>query len=93
MISFRTQLAKIGVAADIPVSYRTFYSRPNSLRAAMRSMDAPASQDWQEVSDIFRDDFWTDEIQGVAWNGTHWIFSSNANQSKPDAEDKAIYVF
>ena len=93
MISFRAQLAKIGVAADIPVSYRKFYSRPNSLRAAMRSMDAPASQDWQEVSDIFRDDFWTDEIQGVAWNGTHWIFSSNANQSKPDAEDKAIYVF
>ena len=93
MISFRAQLAKIGVAGATPVSYRAFYSRPNSLRAAMWSMDAPASQDWQEVSDIFRDDFWTDEIQGVAWNGTHWIFSSNANQSKPDAEDKAIYVF
>jgi hypothetical protein len=93
MVSLRQQLAKIGIAASDPFSYRAFYSRPASLRAAMTSMDAPASDDWHQVSDIFRDDFWTDEVQGVAWNGSHWIFSANSNQSKPDSEDKAIYVF
>jgi len=93
IISYRQQLAKIGIGPDEAVSYKAFYSRPSSLRQAMRSMDAPPSRQWDQVSDIFRDDFWTDEVQGVAWNGSHWIFSCNANQAKPDHEDKAIYVF
>jgi hypothetical protein len=93
MLSYRAHLAKIGIGPGDAVSYRGFASRPASLRVAMRSMLAPAQADWTQVSDIFRDDFWTDEVQGVAWNGSHWIFSTNANQVKPDAEDKAIYVF
>jgi hypothetical protein len=93
MISYRQQLAKIGIGYDEAVSYQAFYSRPRSLRQAIRSMDAPAGNSWKQVSDIFRDDFWTDEVQGVAWDGTHWIFSANANQLKPGHEDKAIYVF
>jgi hypothetical protein len=93
VLSFRQHLARIGIAADEAVSYREFASRPNSLRAAMRSMNAPSSSDWEQVSDIYRDDFWTDEIQGVAWTGSHWIFCANARQAKPDSEDKALYAF
>jgi hypothetical protein len=92
MISLKENLAKIGITSGTPVSYHdSFASRPASLRQAIRSMDAP--QNWQPVSDIFRDDFWTDEVQGIGWDGSNWIFSCNANQSKPDANDKAIYVF
>lgn len=93
MLSYRKQLGKIGIAVNAAVSYKDFYSCPRSLLEAMRSMDAPVDGDWELVSDIYRDDFWTDEVQGVAWNGSHWIFSTNANQAKPDSEDKALYVF
>ena len=93
MVSYRTALTKIGIPETALVSYRGFVSRPKSLRQAIKSMDAPTTQQWSQVSDIFRDDFWTDEVQGVAWDGVHWIFSANANQSKPDHNDKAIYVF
>ena len=92
MISLREKLPGIGVHPDTTVSYRnSFASRPASLREAIRSMDAP--RNWQQVSDIFRDDFWTDEVQGVGWDGSNWIFSCNANQKKPDVKDKSIYVF
>ena len=91
MLSLRQWLPKIGIWADMPFSYRSFYSRPNSLRQAIRSMDAP--QSWAQVSDVFRDDFWTDEVQGIAWDGAHWIFSCNANPNKPDVNAKALYVF
>jgi hypothetical protein len=93
MISYREHLQKIGIAPGEAVSYKEFYSRPRSLRRAIRSMNAPPSRQWDQVANVNRDDFWTDEVQGVAWNGTHWIFSTNANQKKPDVEDKAIYVF
>jgi hypothetical protein len=93
VVSYRTALTKVGIPTTALVSYRGFVSRPESLRQAIRSMDAPTSQQWSQVSDIFRDDFWTDEVQGVAWDGSHWIFSANANQTKPGHNDKAIYVF
>lgn len=93
MPSYRASLAKIGVAPTARVSYLGFASRPKSLRAAIASMDFPSSQSWSQVSDIFRDDDWTDEVQGVAWDGSRWIFSANANQLKPGHNDKAIYVF
>ena len=56
-------------------------------------MDAPAADSWSQVADRFRDDDWTDEVQGVAWDGSHWLFSANANQNKPGHDDKALYVF
>ena len=93
MLSYRESLTKIGIPKTASVSYRSFFSRPASLRQAIASMDAPATQQWSQVSDIFRDDDWTDEAQGVAWDGSHWIFSTNANQAKPGHNDKAIYVF
>src|SRR5262249_34705999 len=93
MISYRENLAKIGISLDSSVSYRDFFSAPQSLRQAILSMDAPGSHDWHQVSDIFRDESWTDEVQGVAYDGEHWIFSTNANQKKPGCKDKAIYVF
>jgi hypothetical protein len=95
-ISMRAGLKKIGEPKSgkpIPAFPSGFYSAPKSLRQAIQSMYAPASQDWSQVSDIFRNDSWTDEVQGVAWDGAHWIFSANANQSKPFVNDKAIYVF
>jgi hypothetical protein len=93
MVSYRDSLTKIGISRETPVSYKGFSSRPQSLRQAIRSMDAPQEGTWQQVSDIPRDESWTDEVQGVAWDGENWIFSCNANQKKPGAKDKAIYVF
>jgi hypothetical protein len=93
MLSYRNGLTNIGIPKTASVSYLNFASKPKSLRQAIRSMDAPTSQEWSQVSDIFRDDDWTDEVQGVAWDGAHWIFSANANQDKPGHNDKAIYVF
>jgi hypothetical protein len=93
ILSYRASLTKIGIPKTASVSYRGFFSRPESLQEAIASMDAPTTQQWSQVSDIFRDDDWTDEVQGVAWDGSHWIFSANANQAKPGHNDKAIYVF
>lgn len=92
-LSYRKHLARIGIDSKSPVSYRGFASRPSSLRRAILSMEAPGLHDWSQVSSIFRDDYWTDEVQGVAWDGENWIFSTNANQSKPKARDKSLYVF
>ena len=96
ILSLRTQLMKIGEPKEgnsIPDIPSGFYSAPQSLRAIMMSMDAPVSEDWSQVSDVFRDEYWTDEIQGVAWDGAHWIFSANANQKSISANNKGIYVF
>jgi hypothetical protein len=93
MISYRAGLTRIGIPATASVSYRGFVSRPGSLRRAVASMDWPTTSEWSQVSDIFRDDDWTDEVQGVAWDGARWLFSANANQQKPGHNDKAIYVF
>jgi hypothetical protein len=54
-------------------------------------LDTP--QVWNQVSDIFLNEFWTDEVQGVAYDGNHWFFSCNANQVKPGHKEKSIYVF
>jgi hypothetical protein len=93
MISYRDGLAKIGIPRSAAVSYRGFASRPKSLRQAISSMDAPTRSSWSQVAEIYRDDFWTDEVQGVAWDGANWIFSTNANQEKPGSRHKALYVF
>jgi hypothetical protein len=94
MLSYRENLANIGMGQQVTLSYNAFYSRPQSLRQAILSMQAPASIDWHlHEPEIHRDECWTDEVQGVAWDGSNWIFSTNANQKKPGANDKAIYVF
>jgi hypothetical protein len=70
-ISMRGGLKKIGepkLGKASPAFPSGFCSAPRSLRQAVRSMDAPGPQDWAQVSDIFRDDSWTDEVQGVAWD-------------------------
>jgi hypothetical protein len=92
-LSYRDGLEKIGAPAGKAQFYLDFHSRPKSLRTAIKSMDFPASTDWSEPPDIYRDEAWTDEVQGVDWDGNNWIFSTNANQAKPGARDKAIYVF
>lgn len=91
MISYKESLAKIGITSG-PVSYLSFYSRPKSLRQAIRSMDAPRREDWQQVSDIHIDENWTEECQGVAWDGVHWIFSSNGSGGL-GSNPKGLYIF
>ena len=95
MLSFRENLANIGIDPNSTVSYRhDFVAAPQSLRQAILSMQAPASGDWHlHEPEIHRDEYWTDEVQGVAWDGLNWIFSANANQGKPGHNDKALYVF
>ncbi|HYG79220.1 MAG TPA: hypothetical protein VD861_02465 [Pyrinomonadaceae bacterium] len=97
MISYRAQLAKIGEQPGTPVSYQNFGWRPASLRQAMRAMDFP--QQFQQATEkpgrINED--WTEEIQGVVWDGAHWIFSSNGSQPEKGFtfgdSPKALYVF
>jgi hypothetical protein len=108
MVSLREKLLNIGVSRDTPVSFMgklpvqpgechpgNFASRPRSMRAAIRSMDAP--QNWQKVNEVFRDELWTDEVQGVACDGSFWIFSANADSdsetTKPNSMPKGIYSF
>lgn len=86
MISYRKQLAKIGYQPGTAVHYRDFYYRPTSLRKAMRAMDAPASYALETEAPGRIDEDWTEEIQGVLWDGAHWLFSSNA-------DSKAVYTF
>ena len=74
-LSYRENLAKIGIAANASVSYDDFYSRPRSLREAIELRNAPTSQEWLQVSDIFRDDFWTDEVQGGLAGTEHTGYS------------------
>ena len=93
MLSYRDSLAQIGIAPDKSVSYKDFYSKPLRLRQTILAMQAPSSEDWSQVSDIYLDEDWTDEVQGVAWDGAHWIFATDARQWKCGTEDKSIYVF
>lgn len=99
MISYRAQLAKIGEQTGVPVSYQSFGWRPTSLRQAMRAMDFPQEfhQATEKPGQI--DEGWTEEIQGVVWDGQqqHWIFSSNGSQPFKGItvgdSPKAVYVF
>ena len=94
MLSYKAGLTRIGVSEATSFSYqRDFGSRPKSLRQAIASMDAPTSDQWSQVSDILVDEGWTDEVQGVAWDGSHWIFSTNSNQNKLGHDDRSLYVF
>src|SRR5437879_3529938 len=93
MLSYRASLIKIGITPETPVSYQQFYSRPQSFRQALQSMDAPL--DWQQVSDIHIDEDWTEECQGVVWDDARWIFSSNGSGTPfaIDVTPKALFVF
>lgn len=90
MISYRQKRYNIWAKG---ISYSEFFSRPNSLRQAIRSMDAPSFSEWQEVSNILVDEKWTEECQGVTWDGSHWIFSSNGSLWFGGSSPKALYVF
>jgi hypothetical protein len=90
--SYRASLTKIGISFETPVSYQSFFSKPKSLRQAMRSMYSHSQ--WSQISpEISLDEIWTDEVQGVAWDGANWIFSCNANPRKSGVNNKAVYVF
>jgi len=54
-------------------------------------LDSP--QAWNQLSSIHLDEHWTDEVQGVAQDGSHWLFSCNAQTKKPGHKMKSVYVF
>lgn len=77
MISFRQQLAKVGITAHQFVSYRSFFLAPPGLREALRSMDFP-SHFWEAIPGKEQDKSWTEEIQGCAFAHNRWFYVSNA---------------
>ena len=85
MVSYRASLTKIGIPLTAAVGNRGFASRPKSLRQAILfdGERARAANSWSQVSDIFRDDSWVDEVQGVTWDGAHWIFCSQRETGEP----------
>ena len=94
--SLREGLATIGFEPGAAFSLRDdLVSSPGSLRAVLRATLVPTN--WRQVTDIkladSQDQYWTDEVQGIAWDGANWIFCCNANQSKPGVNDKSLYVF
>jgi hypothetical protein len=86
MLSYRENLTKMGITSSASVSYRDFHSTPKCLRQAILSMQAPPSQGWSQVSDIFRDDFWTDEVQGATEK--RFRLEGNIHLQRPIAIEK-----
>lgn len=70
-------------------------SLKNIIDKISKTMEFP--QNWVMVYSPFIDEKWTEEVQGVAWDwdGSNWIFSCNANQTKRvvGVRHKALYVF
>lgn len=83
MISYRNSLKKIGMTSG-NVSYKAFASYPMALRQAIKAMSIPRAI--KNVTEHHVDEDWTEECQGVAWDGRHWMFTSNGSP-------KAIYSF
>jgi hypothetical protein len=82
MISYRAQLAKIGMGAqDGLISYLGFFLAPVSLREAMRSMDFPGSYPPVNPGEEW-DKNWTDEVQGCAFAHNRWFFVSNSGNGR-----------
>lgn len=92
METLRDALERIGIGRSKPFSMRAdLQSFPPSLRQLIAATQNPGG--WRQVSDIARDQSWTDEVQGVAHDGANWLFSCNARQTKPGHRDKALYAF
>jgi hypothetical protein len=81
MLSYREQLAKVGIGADATVSHAGFFLAPRSLRATMLSANTCQSFT-QEVPGDEWDANWTEEIQGVAFKAERWFFVQNASDQK-----------
>jgi len=95
MKSLRTQALKIGIPSNHPIQYRAFTLRPDRLSVAMRAMESPGGfVEVAQSADRDIDENWTQECQGIAWVGTHWIAASNGSDWFPsDVESKALYTF
>jgi hypothetical protein len=80
MLSYREGLARIGVPPSQSDSYAGFPSRPKSLRTAIQSMSAPSGSDWLPATETkLKSTSWTNQCQGVAFDGEYWIFSGNSS--------------
>lgn len=98
MASLRAGLYAIGEHGDHPPAYPSgFASAPASLAQGIRAMLAnPQMAAWVRVSpETFVDENWSEEAQGITWDGEHFITSSNGSwgQWYPGASPKALYRF
>ncbi|MBI5533959.1 MAG: hypothetical protein HY898_14655 [Deltaproteobacteria bacterium] len=55
------------------------------------AVDGP--QCWRSIARDTYDKNWTDEVQGVACDQSHWFFSTNSRQLKLGSTPQGIYVF
>ena len=83
MIRYRHRLSHIGISSE-KVSYRKFTNPPRSFRQALEVMSLPP--EFTKVAEHHVDERWTEECQGIAWDGSRWIATSNRSP-------KAIYLF
>jgi hypothetical protein len=108
MISYKQNLQKIGINPGTSVFYKPapvrenttyFYSRPNSLRQAIRAMLPPPHIGEPPYGRDHVDDSGYDinvECQGIATDGKYWYLTSNPNLDILSASNgmywKMIYV-
>jgi hypothetical protein len=55
-------------------------------------MLTPHPEQWVQAKEGFHDEHWTEEVQGVTWDGHHFYFSAN-DEGKPGSHPRAIYRF
>jgi hypothetical protein len=69
-------------------------SRPGkSLKQMIETMLlVPHPEKWVQANEGFHDEHWSEEVQGVTWDGGHFYFSAN-DAGKPGAHPRAIYRF
>jgi hypothetical protein len=110
-LSLRAGLAEIGVHGPTsPPMPSGFASFPNSLATAIRAMQAhPDPKSWSRGPEAFADEDWSEECQGITYDGRRFITSSNGTWVHPkqsglwsnvpnpgwtlDRSPKALYFF
>lgn len=85
-VSLRAGLAEIGVhgptSPRMPSGFATF---PRSLATAIRSMQAhPDPLHWSRGPESFADQHWTEEGQGITFDGHRFITSSDGTWVHPE---------
>ena len=94
-LSLRTALSTIGEPKGSVVSVPSdFKSTPGkSLKdIANAMMLLPRPEQWVQANESHKNEHWTEEVQGVTWDGSHFYFSAN-DAGKPGSPKRTIYRF
>jgi hypothetical protein len=94
-ISLRIALSNIGEPGSkvhtVPTDFKS--TAGNSLKdMAETMMLRPNPEAWTEPPEGHHDEHWTEETQGVTWDGSHFYFSAN-DAGKPGSHPRAVYRF